>query len=1284
MEPRIFTNIDAIGTDRNRHRNFRRCSVPVRGEQGPILGGFDARPEPCFVVRVPAGADAGDRKPITRSRVLLSARAADPSTIVRTTMTPDGNQGPAETEPGTPSRAEPRPPADAAASSSIGPAFQSAIGSIDSQADDPTPRSALGPTSAPAAQQPARGSMIEPPAASAQPVQQPGTPASTDSLRTSRPGAPSPTDLTRTSQPAPLPSDPTRTSQPDRLLASPPRVPRPAMAPQFRDQGRYDILGEHGRGGLGRVSRAHDRELGRDIAIKELISRGNLSEVRFLREALITARLEHPGIVPVYEAGRWSDGTPFYAMKLVSGRPLRDLIAERKTVDERIGLLHHVIAVADALAYAHGRGIIHRDLKPANVIVGEFGETVVIDWGLAKDLSAAEETTAGGGPFRANHDDGLTSAGTVLGTPAYMSPEQARGEPVDQRTDVFAIGAMLWELCTLHKLPPSFSDQRRHILRKAGIDPDLTTIVEKAVDPDPAYRYPDAEALAADLKAFKAGARIAARRYSPWGLLTHWTRRHRTLTIVSAAGLLFALAGIGLYIHNITAERDRADTSQRTATASLDALMLKHAELLLTTDPSAALDSIASYRGDHVDIVEQMRAEALGRGVAVVRLVPHTDAVLWAQGIAGGEIVTLSKDGTISRTDARGKSTVMARDVKRGAEFTYAASRHLLAYVCEPDDLCLLEITHGRSIHVPAKDRAHMPVGLSFSPDDSELALLSATGDLRILDIALPDQPVERFHLHVDDTVGVIFADRDTIAVGISNGLVLVHRNGGTQKLIDPDGSLWDSNPSAHQLVLATNRGEVLLADTRDLHIAKTAILCHGAISGLKVLPRKQIIAFACKEGTIGIWSPGDGAITPKAHLEGHANLLEADASGGYLVAAGDSGVLTVIDLETSIICILKGQQFRLTAISPPTAEYPLLLSADLRGALRVWPLPDRAVRVAADFHTPISATILDASTGSVLATDRDTQLLQYSAATVRPVATHEIETPSIEPSASGRWFATYGASGVVEVWSLSPLAQRRKLRASTHQLSHVSFMRDTEEIITSDRNGNLIHWPTRGGPQLLHRFAQSIESFLFVGLNESLIVALTDGTLLKIDKDRRITPIRAAGAQVTKMTPLTDSPWVCVGYSNGDSLLVNAVSGQQISLPHASEGIRDIATTRDGRTIAVAANDYTVQVGVQHSGTWLLATWTILHVHVRKIAFTQDNLLIVLCTDGTVWLYSPRNHTWRCLMTGTTDLAHIVLDNSDNSAYIFDANGRLFSIDIAAARSRLSTTMNLNPGLHP
>jgi eukaryotic-like serine/threonine-protein kinase len=408
-------------------------------------------------------------------------------------------------------------------------------------------------------------------------------------------------EISPTQQPQPSPADPTQTSASLPHATPGPAVVEPYSSPstptQLRDPARYLILGEHGRGGLGRVSRAHDRELGRDVAIKELLSRGHVSEVRFLREALITARLEHPGIVPVHEAGRWPDGTPFYAMKLVAGRPLRDLIAERNTIEERLGLFHHVIAVADAIAYAHGRNVIHRDLKPANVIVGDFGETVVIDWGLAKDLTTAEESSVGGGPFRTGRDDDLTATGAVLGTPTYMAPEQERGEPVDQRADVFAIGAMLWQLCSLQKVPPINLRDRRRMLRRAGIEKDLATIIDKALAPEPERRYSHAGALATDLKAFKSGARIAARNYSHLGLLARWIRRHRplaiTITIAIFVTAIGTAVGGALYLRNVAAERTRADGALITAQQDRDRARLSEASLLLEKDPAKAQSLLA-------------------------------------------------------------------------------------------------------------------------------------------------------------------------------------------------------------------------------------------------------------------------------------------------------------------------------------------------------------------------------------------------------------------------------------------------------------------------------------------------------------------------------------------------------------------------------------------------------------------------------------------------------------------------------------------------------------------
>ncbi len=230
---------------------------------------------------------------------------------------------------------------------------------------------------------------------------------------------------------------------PDRTETLAPEPPRAVLD----DPERYEQVAEHARGGLGRVVRAVDKRLGRTVAVKELLKKNASNEARFMREAMITARLEHPGIVPVHEAGRSPNGDPYYVMKLVEGKTLKEQIAACDSLRERLALLPHVIAVADAVGYAHSEGVIHRDLKPSNIMVGAFGETIVVDWGLAHDRKrdlpeledGAHESSSGSGPWS-------TVSGKVVGTPAYMSPEQARGEIVDERCDVYAIGCVLYEL----------------------------------------------------------------------------------------------------------------------------------------------------------------------------------------------------------------------------------------------------------------------------------------------------------------------------------------------------------------------------------------------------------------------------------------------------------------------------------------------------------------------------------------------------------------------------------------------------------------------------------------------------------------------------------------------------------------------------------------------------------------------------------------------------------------------------------------------------------------------
>ncbi len=1102
-------------------------------------------------------------------------------------------------------------------------------------------------------------------------------------------------DLVATQPAEPSPADATRTSQ---TLATaehtPASVPsaRHVSPTQLRDPERYQIMGEHGRGGLGRVSRAHDRELGRDVAIKELLSRGHAGEVRFLREALITARLEHPGIVPVYEAGRWPDGTPFYAMKLVSGRPLRDLIAERTTVDERLGLLHHVIAVADAIAYAHDHNIIHRDLKPANVIVGEFGETIVIDWGLAKDLTATETSaTGGGGPLRTTRDEDLTSAGSVLGTPAYMAPEQERGEHVDQRADVFAIGAMLCELCMLQKVPPTETRQRHRMLRRAGIDKDLATIIDKALDPDPKRRYPDAGALAADLKAFKSGVRIAARSYSLFATFTHWTRRHRKLALSVIAGLALVVAGSVLYVQNIATERDRADTALKRAETTANALTvehaeltLKHAQLLLTTDPSAALDTLATYRGTDRDRVNRLRAEATGLGVALLRATPHSDSIRWAEGTSDGTIVSLSTDGTISRTSLDQKTVVLARGVSPRARFAYTPARGLLAYACDPADLCIWDILHGTRVPVSQEFHGSQLSGVTFSPSGSLLALISHPGVLRVFDVTAPAQPVERLHINTDNGEAVLFVDEDVVAVGTPDGVKFVRMSGNMQTLLVPDGSFWDASAGNHRMVLATTRGEGLFVEISPVRVTNHTTLCHGPISGVKFLPGQRAIAYSCREGTVGTWDLQTGVITPLAHLEGHADTITVSEAGDYLVAAGGNGTFTAIDLYTNLVTYYKGHRSRLTSITPPTREYPFFLSADLLGELRVWPLPGRFARVAANVHARFVSAFFMRQSSAIIATTFNPEITAFSPAsglqTVRP---HIGNATFTESSAYSDIFATYGAGDSIEIWSSTTMTRKQVVNTHHGAVSRVEFVDNTNGFVTAGRDGRLVQWTPAGESKMLASFNQPIVSFVLTRATKSAVISTADGALWRLDHNGQTLQLRSEGPLVTRMLALPDATSVCISYANGDVIVIDTTSWRQILLFHTSAAVRDIALTRDGGTIAVAANDDTVHVGVRHGASWMDArtTWVTLAVRARRIALTSDGMLIAICSDGAVWLYSPTRRAWLCAPTGTSDLRLISVSDDGKIGAVFDEDGRIIWLDLELARNAVFNLIKPHEG---
>ncbi|WP_435009220.1 protein kinase domain-containing protein [Tundrisphaera lichenicola] len=433
---------------------------------------------------------------------------------------------------------------------------------------------------------------------------------------------------------------------------------------------RFRKIREHARGGLGVVFIARDDELNRDVALKEIQDRhADLDghRAKFLLEAEITGRLEHPGIVPVYGLGHHVDGRPFYAMRFIKGDSLKDAIVAFHA-DEAIKaspgarvlalqkLLRRFLDVCNAIEYAHSRGVLHRDLKPDNVMVGQYGETLVVDWGLAK-------TRTGGGsgevrpdgrpetilvPATASGTD-ETLPGTVVGTPAFMSPEQAEGrlDLLGPASDVYSLGATLYSLLT--GMPPFSGKDLAEVLEKVRrgefrrprdharwLELPLEAICLKAMSLQPGRRYESPRTLAEDVQRWLADEPVSAHREGWATRVLRWSRRHRSLVLASCAGasvLLVNLALIGwlqikaaerarLFVveqGRRRAEHQRAEEKERTSRVLTNFLV----KLFQATDPLGLENRGFRTPEERVNSIEALRM--LEAGVQQVNEPDATD-----------------------------------------------------------------------------------------------------------------------------------------------------------------------------------------------------------------------------------------------------------------------------------------------------------------------------------------------------------------------------------------------------------------------------------------------------------------------------------------------------------------------------------------------------------------------------------------------------------------------------------------------------------------------------------
>jgi|JI10StandDraft_1071094.scaffolds.fasta_scaffold00447_22 WD40 repeat protein len=1063
-----------------------------------------------------------------------------------------------------------------------------------------------------------------------------------------------------------------------------------ALAGEPRQDDRYELLAEHGRGGLGRVMRARDRRLGRLVAVKELLRTSSLAQQLFVREAMITARLEHPGIVPVHEAGRWANGDPYYVMKLVSGRTLKEVMAEAHTLGERLALLPHLIAVAEAVGYAHSEQVVHRDLKPTNVLVGEFGETVVIDWGLARDLRAIDAVPLEAlGPTGSPPGNGPTVTGRVIGTPQYMSPEQARGEPVGPAGDVYALGAMLYELLAGH--PPVEGDSVKSLLDQVHAGPpralaqaapavpqDLDAVVAKAMARAPRDRYPTARELAADLKRFQTGQLVTAQRYGRWRLVRRWIVRHRGyVAMASLAGVAIAAVAIAMLVRVFDerrvaeARRAEAELARTAAEHGEHELIAAQARAALASDPTSTLAWLKRYPIDATGAapIRSLIDEAEAAGVA-----RH----VWPMGDRKSGLVLFSDGAHVALGEVDGR--VRVYDTDRGAlRVLGAAGPPVTAVAARPGtDALYVADARGALAMVDTTSGLRTPLGtVSATVDelvtarDGALLVHTADGWLRWRADGAPRPlfPAGRQNEHLTEAF-----DHATAAVRVGHGV-----DGGVR--------VWRGDQPAvtvavvpgipHALAVTADGARALVATTAAVYRVElgSGEVRHlfdlaAEVNQIAIDPNDRRAAVVGKGNDVYLIDLATGAVDVKrGHVDG-VYMAAFDRKGDRLVTAGDEGTVRVWDLATGDVRELRGHKDDVLTVAISDDGHTVL-STSYDDTMRLWRLDDRRTTVVGHLDDVRMLAVMGGELVRVLSFGDRARVVDVDLAA--RTSTERVAAEVTSPTQA--WLAPDGRTALFRQRPTQALLWRdgvvRELRSGAGIVSSKAT-RDGRVVIDVDESGAVTRQDERGATALAQATpgATAVPSVdgatvlvrdrvgfrvldLATGAERAALtraqLGLTEmARAVFIPDDPRIAitgnPDADVGMRLWDPTTGTlvsladsryahpavevspDGRWLSTGVESRDLRLWDTRTGAVRTTLHGHrDGVFAQAFSPDGSRLATASYDRTVRI-------WDLATGDsrVLSGHVGPVwavAWMGDEDVVTASADGTVrrWAVPPQ-----------------------------------------------------------
>ncbi len=666
--------------------------------------------------------------------------------------------------------------------------------------------------------------------------------------------------------------------------------------------GRYHLERVVGRGGQSVVHAARDTWLGRVVAYKQRLP-GTAGEARFVREARLTAVLDHPGIVTVHELGRRPDGSLYATQALVRGETLGARLARAETLPERLALLRNLVDACFAVGFAHGHGVVHRDLKPDNIMVGAFGETVVLDWGIA---GVRGQPDAPGGAHRPRGPDSLTHDGAVMGTPGYMAPEQARGdlEAIGPASDVWSLGAILYELVTGTPAVTGLDSQQK-LAQSADltlvpvrvvnpdVPPDLAALTERAMAPDPADRFTDAVALAEELERWRAGGRVAGYTYGAQDLVRWAARRHPVVTALSVALLALLVIAAALLGRAWRAAERLEDEVAAETSARLTERARAHvraqrwgeaAEALARADAAGPSAPAALWAGFAEALAPVGESRPRRPDVELRAASDRLDRCAGLDGRGGLVWWACAGDAQATRVGA-----LRARD----AAVALSGDGSTVAYADGPDRVRIVTLAGDR----PTRE-VEVPDGpataLALGPAGRYLALGTPHGTARI---STAEDTAPRWIVTGGASIRTVAADAD------GRGLAL--DADGHVWLVPPDGvsaeagALLVEGQRVHDAWLAPTGGEVWLAQLDgtlrrvDLVSGRTTALAQLERPVTQVAFAGSFAASADRYGAVQLWHRRTGRRLLQARVHHRVAALALTIDPPAIGAMSGDGALT-------------------------------------------------------------------------------------------------------------------------------------------------------------------------------------------------------------------------------------------------------------------------------------------------------------------------------------------------------------------------------------------------------